>query len=253
MFGEEAASAGVAVQYKEGSIHGFLTLSTLEGNIIAEGDLTQNVRGNRVTNHLVYHFKDGSSHDETAVFSQRGDFQLLSYHLIQQGPTFPHPSEVWIDMAKAQVRVRADEGGKNAGEVKDKTDHVDLPTDVSNGLVLTLLKNILPTTQETKVSMLAATPKPRVVKLAITARGEEHFSIAGSRRKATHYVVKVEIPGPAGLVAEILGKDPPDTHVWILQGEAPAFVKSEGPLFFGGPVWRTELTAPQWPQTQAGN
>jgi hypothetical protein len=84
------------------------------------------------------------------------------------------------------------------------------------------------------------------VKLAITSQGEEPFSIGGSSRKATHYVVKVEIGGAAGLVAPLLGKQPPDTHVWILGGEAPAFVKSEGPLFFGGPVWRIELTSPVW-------
>ena len=36
--------------------------------------------------------------------------------------------------------------------------------------------------------------------------------------------------------------------VWILEGEAPAFVKSEGPLYFGGPVWRIELTSPVWPK-----
>ena len=101
--------------------------------------------------------------------------------------------------------------------------------------------------------MLAATPKPRVVKLAITAQGEDHFLIAGSRRKATQYVVKVEIPGAAGVVADVLGKKPPDTHVWILQGDPPGFVKSEGPLFFGGPVWRTELTTPVWPDSQASN
>src|SRR5438552_19184240 len=75
---------------------------------------------------------------------------------------------------------------------------------------------------------------------------EEPFSIGGSSRQATHYVVKVEIGGAAGLVAPLLGKQPPDTHVWILGGEAPAFVKSEGSLFFGGPVWRIELASPVW-------
>lgn len=41
---------------------------------------------------------------------------------------------------------------------------------------------------------------------------------------------------------------PPDSHVWILGGEAPAFVKSEQPLYFGGPVWRIELASPSWPR-----
>jgi hypothetical protein len=95
--------------------------------------------------------------------------------------------------------------------------------------------------------MVAATPKPRLVKLEITAKGDEPFSIAGSSRKATHYVVKVEIGGVDGAIAPLLGKQPPDTHVWILGGEVPAFVKMEGPLYLGGPIWRIELACPVWP------
>lgn len=59
-------------------------------------------------------------------------------------------------------------------------------------------------------------------------------------------VLKVDIGGVAGLLAPILGKQPPDSHVWVLEGEAPAFVKSEAPLFVGGPMWRMELVSPVW-------
>jgi len=82
---------------------------------------------------------------------------------------------------------------------------------------------------------VAATPKPRIVKLAITAEGEESFETGGTSRKAKRYLLKVEIGGLTGLMAPLLGKQPADTHVWILDGEAPAFVKSEGPLYLGGP------------------
>ena len=53
--------------------------------------------------------------------------------------------------------------------------------------------------------------------------------IGNSARKATHYVVKVKIGGIAGVERALIGKQPPDSHVWILQGDAPAFVESEGP------------------------
>ena len=66
-----------------------------------------------------------------------------------------------------------------------------------------------------------------------------------------HYAVKVEIGGVAGLVAPLVGKQPPETHVWILEGEAPAFVKFEGPLYEGGPIWRIELTHPTWPDANS--
>jgi len=241
----------VAVRHAEGLVHGFLVLRTLEGNTLADGDLIQFAQGDRVTNHLVFRFKDGSVHDETAVFSQRRSFRLLSDHLVQKGPSFEHPMDVSIDASKGLVTVRYTGDGKEKEKVR--TDRLKLPPDLANGLVLTLLKNIRPDTPETKVSMVAATPKPLLVKLAITSRGEEPFSIAGSSRKATRYVVKVEIGGIAGLIAPLLGKQVPDTHVWILEGDAPAFVKSEGPLYLGGPIWRIELTSPVWPRLSAGD
>ena len=124
-----------------------------------------------------------------------------------------------------------------------------MPPDLANCLILTLLKNVRTGAPPKTVSLVAATPKPRLVKLAISAAGDEPFSTGGSARKATHYVLKVEIGGIAGVLAPLLGKQPPDSHVWILGGEAPAFVKSEQPLYLGGPLWRTELVSPVWPRT----
>lgn len=86
------------------------------------------------------------------------------------------------------------------------------------------------------------------MKLALSSLGDQTFTTGSGARKATHYVVKVEIGGVAGLVAPIIGKQPADTHVWILGGEAPAFVKAEGPMFLGGPLWRIELVSPVWPR-----
>ena len=94
--------------------------------------------------------------------------------------------------------------------------------------------------------MLVPTPKPRLVKLLITPQGEEPFLIGDNKSAATHYVIKVQIGGVTGAIAPLLGKEPPDLHIWILGGDAPVFVKSEGPLFAGGPIWRIELTSPVW-------
>ena len=42
----------VAVLYTEGVVHGFLVLRTLEGDALAEGDVTEVARGDRVTSHM---------------------------------------------------------------------------------------------------------------------------------------------------------------------------------------------------------
>ena len=240
-------TTNVPVRYKEGLTHGFLVLSTLDGNPVAVGDLTEVARGNKVTSHLVFHFNDGSLQDETTVFSQRQNFSLITYHLIQKGPAFPQPTEISVVAATGQVSVRYT---NDKGEEKTENEHLNLPSNLANGLVLTLLKNIHPEDQLPQLSMVVATPKPRVVKLSISSQGKDPFTIAGSRREALHYVIKVEIGGLAGLVAPLLGKQPPDGHIWVIGGEAPTFVKSETLSFLGGPVWRTELISPVWPRSE---
>jgi len=239
--------SSVPVRYKEGVTHGFLVLSTVNGERIAVGDLIQVAHGNQVTSRLVYHFNDGSLHDETTIFSQRRNFALITYHLIQKGPTFPHPSEVWVDTAKAQVTVHYTD---DKGNEKSESEHMKLPSDLANGLVLTILKNLAPEGALPQLSMVVATPKPRIVKLSLHFQGKDPLSLASSRREALHYVIKVEIGGVTGLLAPLLGKQPPDAQVWILGGEAPTFVKSETLSFLGGPVWRTELVAPGWPKSE---
>ena len=235
----------MTARYREGTIHGFLAMSTLDGNLIADGDLLQSVHGDRITNRLTYRFKDGSLQDETTVFTQHTFFRLVSYHQVQKGPAFPHPMDLSIVAATGEVTVHTTD---DKGEEKVFNEHLKLPPDLANGLVLTLLKNVSSKESAIKVSMVAATPKPRLVKLAITAQGEEPFSLGASGRKAAHYIVKVELGGIAGVVAPIIGKEPPDSSVWILGGDVPAFVKSESLSYMGGPLWRSELISPAWPK-----
>ncbi len=239
-------AAQVTVLHTEGELHGFLVLRAVDGDAIADGDLAQITRGDRVTTRLVFRFKDGSINEETTVFSQRGTFRLLSDHLVQKGPSFKHPMDLSVNGLSGQVTVRyADDDGKEKVVIQ----HFKLPPDVSNGFLFSVFQNIKSDTSKTTVSMVVATPKPRIVKLVITPEGEDPFFIVGSERKATRYVVKIDIGGAAGVVAPLVGKQPPDTHVWLVEGEAPVVLKSEGPMYEGGPVWRIELTSPIWSQS----
>ena len=131
-----AQSEPVQVRSVQGTIHGFLELRSEDGQVVASGDSFQVVRGSRVTSRTVFHFKDGSIDDETTVFSQRHTFQLISDHHIQKGPSFPHPMVVLIDVRTGQVTVHST--GKD-GKEEVKTDHLDLPPDLVNGLVPVLL------------------------------------------------------------------------------------------------------------------
>jgi len=231
----------IPVRHTEGLIHGFLLVLTFEGKALADGQMTQDAQGDRVTNHLIFRFKDGSIYEDTTVFSQRGTFRLLSDHLILRGPSFKQPVDTSINASTGQVKVRYTE---DKGKEKVIAQRMELPPDVANGLLFTLMKDIKPSAPRTTVSMVATTPKPRLVKLAILPQGEEPFTIGSFHHKAMHYVVKVEIGGVTGFLARLMGKQPADTHVWVLGGEAPAFVKAEGPLYVGGPIWRIQLASP---------
>jgi hypothetical protein len=235
----------VPVRFTEGETHGFLVLQDLDGKTIADGDLTQIAKGVRVTDRMTFHFKDGSLYDETFVFTQRATFHLVSDHLIQKGPAFKKQMDTWIDVATGEVTTRyTDDDGKE----KVVSEHVQMPADLANGIVQVILKDLQPGVEKTTVSMVVATPKPRIVKLVITPATEESFSVGGETRKASHFVVKIDLGGAAGVLAPIFGKEPPDTNVWFGGGDAPVFLKSEGPLFNGGPIWRIAPVFPTWPQ-----
>jgi hypothetical protein len=242
--GAALSQSPVAVRHTEGDVHGFLVLETLQGNTLAAGDVTQVVRGDRITSRLVFHFKDGSTYEEDVVFSQRHSFRLISDHLLQKGPAFNRSMEVLTDGSTGQITVHY---SADDGEQKAVADRLKLPPDiVASGMLMILLKNMRPDATQMTVSMVAATPKPRLVKLEISADGQDPFSVGGAGYNAARYVIKVNIGGVAGVVAPLVGKQPQDTRVWILGGDAPVFVKLEGPLYEGGPTWRIKLASPVW-------
>src|ERR1700685_214041 len=243
-----AAAEPIHVKYLEGTLHGFMLLRTEDGKTIAIGGVDQTVQGSRVTTTLTFHFEDGSEYEETTVFSQRSVFRILSNHLLTRGPAFKKPMEVWIDCSSGQVRVREIQDDKE-NEDKVTIYHINIPADLANGIAPTLMKNFPDDSQRT-LPILAATPKPRIVKLVVTPEGDDSFSFEGTKYKAKQFLAKVEIGGIAGAVAPVVGQQPPDSHFWILKGEAPIFLKSKGPLAAGSPVWQIELAGPTWGREQ---
>jgi hypothetical protein len=238
----------VTVRHLEGRIHGFLVLRDLDGNLLASGTSIQMSNGNVVTNELAFRFRDGSVHQETTIFSQNRRFRLLNYHLIQKGSAFRRAMNMSVNASTGQVTIGYTDYD---GREKATSDRLKLPADLANGMVTTLLGDIDANTPKTVVSMLVATPKPRLVKLEISPVGEDSFAVGGSTAKAMRYAVKVDIGGISGVIARIIGKQPPDTYIWMAGGKAPGFLKSHGPLFQDGPIWEIELASPEWPKSSS--
>lgn len=244
LWASPAGAEAVKVRFTEGTAHGFLVLRAPGGDVLAHGELLQVPRENTIESRLVFRFKDGSLHDETTIFSQAEVFALVRYHLVQHGPSFPKPLEVTLDPATRHYTLKTRKGPDTPEETSDGS--LDFPPDVYNGLLSTLVKN-LPRGAKAKVHFVAFTPEPRVIQFDLAEDGEEPVLIGTSRRLATTCVQKADLGKVLGTLARVMGKRPPDSHYWILPGEAPAFLRFEGQLYFEGPVWRVELTSPHWP------
>ncbi len=223
-----------------GSEHGFLVLRNLAGAILASGELTQAPYGKWMKLRVVFHFRDGSVDDETTIYSQRRTFRLISDHHIQSGPTFPNPLDVTIDARGQQVSVS--DLSNNKGQVKIQ--HMNLPPDLANGILFILLENLEANAPKIEVPYLA--DPTRMVKLAIIQQGEEPFEIAGRSYKAMKYDIKVELGGLTGVLAPMIGKQPPDLHVWVTESTVPAVIRVDGTLYNEGPVWSIQLASPTW-------
>jgi hypothetical protein len=245
VLGGSAGAEPIPVQKPEGVVHGFLVLRSPDGEVLADGDLIQVPIRGRIESRLTFRFRDGSLHDERLSFSQDGVFRLESYHLVQKGPSFPDALDATLDRATSSYVVRHrdeddDEWESNEGKL-------ELPADAYNGMFFTLLKNVDAKAPIQTVSMVAWMPEPRMVSLEMSSLGQEPFAIEDVSRRATHYLLDIEVEGLTGVLAELLGKDPPPLHTWMLGGDAPTFVRFRGFLYPGGPVWSIELASPVWP------
>lgn len=232
--GGPAAADPIAVKYSEGVTRGFPVLRSLTGERLAQGELIQVPRGGDVVeSRLVFKFKDGSLYDERVVFSQRNVFTLLSYHIVQKGPSFPETIEASVDRAtnRYEVRYRGDEDSPE----ETLRGVFELPLDVYNGLLSTLMKN-MPPGGSAVVHIVAFTPKPRLVKMLLAPAAEDPMTVNETPVIATRFTVRPQL----GLFASLLVADIPDVKCWIAGGEAPAFLRFEGPLYFMGPVWRID-------------
>jgi hypothetical protein len=129
------------------------------------------------------------------------------------------------------------------GTEKVTKDHLNLPPDIANGLVSVYLQNLPANSPGITVGYIVSTPKPRLVSLAIAPEGKVTVRIGGVRRKATDYRIKIDLGGVVGVIAPIIGKQPKDIHLLILDGEAPVFLRETGQFYADGPVWRVEQTS----------
>ena len=146
------------------------------GEIVARVEFAQDVHGSEVTMRLTYRFVDGSIDDETTTYTQRGTFRLVRNHHIQQGPFFAKPIDFAVEAATGTATSRVTD--KN-GKTQIQSEHIDLPDDLANGFVGTLLLNVSPHTAPFRAGILAPVFGGRLIRILISLEGEQMFHTTG--------------------------------------------------------------------------
>ncbi|MEO8327386.1 MAG: hypothetical protein ABI618_16155 [Nitrospirota bacterium] len=239
-----AEAAPIGVQFREGVAHGFLLVRSLAGEVVGQGEVTQVAKeGDLIESRLVFNFKDGSLHDEKVAFSQQQVFTLISYRLVQHGPSFPEQIDVAFDRGSGEYTVRSKAGETGKEEVV--AGEFDLPKDVYNGMIITVLLNLPQGASET-VNVLAFTPSPKIIKLELSPGPEDTVYVGDLSRKALQYEFKPDIGMIQEFFGKAFGKLPAQFHYhcWILADKVPSFLQFQGPLQLMGPILRIALVSP---------
>jgi hypothetical protein len=238
-----AKPEAVSVRWSEGMAHGFMELRTPSGTLLAHGDLLQIPRDSSIESRLVFLFNDSSEFRETVTFSQHGVFRMESYHLVRTGKAFPADLDVALSAnGDYVVKNRSHKDGK----LQQYTGRLELPSDTYNGMIAIIAKNVDRKAGRT-VHIVAFTPKPLVLPLALVPLASERITLGNHSENAVRFTLKPKLSALQRIGAALKRQTPPASYVWILTDDVPAFVRFEGPLFTG-PVWRVDLTSPGLPR-----
>jgi len=231
-------AAPISVRHSQRPMHRFMTARLEHGKIIARGEFTQVVDGDVVTMRLIYRFMDGSLDDEMTTFRQQGTFRFISSHHVQKGPFFAKAVDFAVD---GSMGVATNRTMDKDGAVHVESEHIGLPDDLANGFVGTLLLNTPPDAAPFRVGMLVPVGGSRLIRLLISPDGEQPFQMNGQRLKAAVFRIHPELGGIVGLIAPLIGLQPKDVMVWVLEGDEPAVVRIVGQLGGYGPVVNSDL------------
>ncbi len=228
----------IAVRRIQRPMHRFMVARSEDGKTLANGEFWQVVQGDEVTMRLTYRFLDGSMDDEETTYTQKGTFRLVRNRHIQKGPFFTKPIDFTVETSTGIVTSRTfDKSGKMHIESK----RMDLPADLANGIVGTLLLNVAHNTKPFRVGMLATVGGGRLVPLLISSENEETVHLEERIVKATVFRIHPELNAFVRVFARVLGLQPKDVVVWVLQGEDPAVAVIVGQLGGYGPVVSSDL------------
>jgi hypothetical protein len=219
-----AAPGAVPIRHPPGTLHGFPSLSDRAGNVIADGELAQTLRGRTLHVRLRWAFRDG----RTAV--EEDEFELGA-HLIQRRFSWVETKaglevrrfEADLVARKASATRRHDDGKID----RDEAD-LDLPAGgafAGYGTALAVSQLRLGPGAEVELGFVAFGPKPRVVTLGVKRDREEAVAAHGRSIPCDRFTLHAKLPFPISLAVH-----PKDAVLWFTHEGPPALVRAQQTL-----------------------
>ena len=237
-----ADAAPIPVRFAEGLTRGYMLLRDTSGKILANGDLIQVAKDDAIEKRMTFRFKDGSLYDERVTYTENGHFRLRKYELTQRGPAFEDDLEISLTAATGAYTVKK-KAHKDGDVDTDEGKLDDLPDDVYNGLLMTIVKDL--PKGGAVVHFVTFSPSARVIELELLPAGEHKIAVGDLTQSALHILIKPKLGFFLKVAAKITGRDPEDLHAWVATDDVPAFVGFEGSFNTPGPTWRIEVVSPQ--------
>jgi len=228
MFGATVASADepqqVRPRYALGALHGFPSMSDTNGRVIADGELTQERSGDQVRVKIRWVFADGRNVEERDEFQVDKILAQTRFSWVETRKDH-EVRRFEVDFRKGTARsvTRNDKG-----EVEQEESKMDLPAGRSftgYGTALAVSELSPGLGEESRITFVAFTPKPRDVTLKVTRDKTERISVADRPISIDQYTLHPEIPFPASIFVSAK-----DAHLWLTHSPPPSLVRAEQPL-----------------------
>ncbi len=216
-----AAAAGpVPVRHALGDLHGFPSMSDPAGKVIADGELTQERRGERLVVHVRWAFADGRRADERDEFRVGGELEQERFAWVEtKGGEELRRFEVDFATGDASSVTR-----DRDGKPKHEKAQLDLPRGrafAGYGTALAVSELSLGTGAKAEITFVAFTNAPRAVTLQVHNEGEEDVRVAGRSVRCDRITLHPELPFPIKLFAGAK-----DAHLWLTHAPPPALVRA---------------------------
>jgi hypothetical protein len=218
-------ASAVPLRYPQGDLHGFPTMRDEHGNLVAKGELTQKLEGDRLVVHGVWVFEDGRVADEDDELRVGRDLRQERFAWVERRGS--------AELRRIEVDFRSgDATVAHFGQAKPERwrEKLHLPpgkafTGYATALAVSQLRDALAKDAHAELTFVAFTPKPRTVTLEISRAQDDAIGAAGRQIPADRYTLHPEIPFPANVFVHAK-----DAHLWFTHSAPPALLRAEQSL-----------------------